>query len=274
MRLLVATPYNAPHYDAGLFWVKAFVALGHEVVAWDYRQHPNPAISQFYDIDVSIVMKGESVPPELIPSPRVCYWPDALDRTPGIEKKLEQYDHVFTPVRPTPKGMTWLPTGWDPEMHRNLCRKRWINTIYVGTRNSPYKSTMVGSLKPEGLAGNGWGKDFPAIYAEDFVDYLNDGKILINLHQNPEVGVNRKLFEMIACGLTISDDAPGVRQILGKKLAEQLVFKSPRDAHKLIRQLLALSSFERDDLWQLEYRRIADYSYHNAAQEVIKCFES
>lgn len=276
MKLLVVTPYTAPHFDAGLFWAKEMALLGHEVILWDYRAYPQLVCpdDELASFDGSVVFKGESIAEiDRLPQPKVCYWPDDLGRTPGIENVLAKYDEVFTPVRPTPDGMVWLPTGWDPDLHRNYGKKRWINSIYVGTKNSQYKCDMVHQIRPEGIAGNGWGKDFPPVYTDDLVGYLNDGKVLINIHQNPSVGVNRKFFELVACGLTITDRAPGIDEILGKELANQLCFTTPEEAKDLIDQALALDDEERSKLWKLECAQILNFTYANAAREVLKCLE-
>jgi len=97
MQILLATPYMSQHYDVGLFWARALSKLGHSLYLWDYRLQPYvPKV----DADFSLVIKGESVNPDTLPRPSVNYWPDAFERTPGIEKILSHYDLVFTSDNP------------------------------------------------------------------------------------------------------------------------------------------------------------------------------
>lgn len=272
MKLLMVTPHKAPHMDAGLFWHKEIVAMGHDIHLWDYRAAPL-AYPRRDNFDGCLVFKGETVDPKVLPRPAICYWPDDLGRTPGIESQLEQYDMVFTPVRPTPEGMFWLPTGWDESIHRNRGKTRWIETMYIGTANSEYKRQMVTGINPEGLAGNGW-KDYPPLYGEEFVDYLNQATILINLHQNPEVGLNRKFFEMIACGFTLTDRVPGVEEILGKGLADQVSFTGVDEAKQLIKEWIYEHPMKRNDTWHDMLTKISKYTYKRASEEVLTCLES
>lgn len=271
MRLLVATPWTATHYDAGRFWIKAFEQLGHQVHAWDYRAEPAPHPSVVDRVDASIVFKGESVVPALLPRPAICYWPDRLERTPGIEQRLAAYAHVFTPCRPTPEGLRWLPSGWDPDLHQAHWISKIRNTVYVGTNNSEYKRQMVEAINPELLAGNGWGAGHGPVYHDELVKFLNEGKVLINIHQDPRTGVNRKLFEMIACGLTVGDRPPGVEEVLGRELTAMTTFSTPETAHELVDRLLTrLSTADRLEIWHEQRKRIAPYSYREAAKKMLE----
>lgn len=269
------TPLYSQHWDSGWFWLRALNRLGHSVIAWDYRLDVNPP-PFFHYPDFILVLKGENIDPRKLPSPRVVFWPDDPKRTPGIEEVLKHYDKVFYSGRPTPKWMVWLPIGWDPAIHRDLGSQRDINTLYIGTANSEYKIKTVREIFPDIICGNEWDKcvDRPSLcrwppqYLHDFVKIANQAKILIDVQQSPHAGVNRKFFEMIACGFTIVDRVPGVEDILGWELTNQVSFKTPEEAKELIRYYLERPK-ERGEVWQLEREKIREYTYERIAEKVL-----
>ena len=268
MKLLIATPLFSFWGDAGHFWLRAFNRLGHYAIVWDYRLEPEPPK---VEVDASIVFKGETIDPVILPRPSICYWPDAFERDPGIEEKLKKYDKVFTPVKPTPDGMIWLPTGWEPLIHRDLKLLRSIDTLYIGTANSEYKVNMIKAIAPQVVAGNEWGKygvrALPPQYLHDFVHLVNQSKILIDIHQAPHIGINRKLFESITCGFTLVDKVPGVDEIF-PGFYHDISFKSPDTARSKILYYLTHEK-ERDEVWELEKQAIQPYSYENCARQIL-----
>jgi len=267
MNILLITPLYSTHYDAGWFWLRALNQLGHSVQVWDYRLDVDPP-PFFHYPEVTLVLKGETIDPRKLPSPKAVYWPDDLERTPGIEKVLQHYDKVFTPVRPTPDWMEWLPTGWDPAVHKNLNISRDVETIYVGTANSEYKIKMVEKIWPEKVHGNGWREWYPPVYLHELVQVLNRGRILIDVHQSPTVGLNRKFFEMISCGFTITDRVPGMEEILGWGLTHQVSFTSSDEAKELIRYYLERPR-EREEVWLLQREKIQEYTYEKAVKRIL-----
>jgi len=287
VNILLVTPLYSQHWDSGWFWLRALNQLGHAVSVWDYRLDRKPP--QFFRLpDVTLVLKGEGIDPKIFPSPKLCYWPDALERTPGVEEVLMHYDKVFTPVRPTPDWMEWLPTGWDPAIHRDLGTERATHSVYIGTFNSKQKLDKITSIGPQVIAGNGWEQVLDRRhwrtvpervghgsrlllgphYLHDFVRLANQAKVLIDVHQNPKVGLNRKLFEMIACGFTIVDDVPGVREVLGDDVYSRVCFRSPLEARNLIEFYLEHIE-EREKLWQLQKQSIQKYTYLETAKKVL-----
>jgi len=90
MNILIGTPYMSNHFDAGLFWVKAFCELGHYVRMWDYRVDPTPPSTLCPDL--TVMFKGENIDPTVLTGPKICYYPDALSRDPEMESKLKLYD--------------------------------------------------------------------------------------------------------------------------------------------------------------------------------------
>ena len=279
MRVLLVTPLYSQHYDAGHLWLKAFNDLGHLCEVWDYRLQPGrykipTEYAPGWQPNLVMVLKGESVDPTTLPHPRFCYWPDALERTPGIEQVLQQYDRVYTPVRPTPPRMVWLPTGWDPDIHRYTGASKDIDSLYIGTNNSDRKRHYLAAIKPQVVAGNGWGNIrepsitfLPPHYLHDFVSLTSRAKVAINIHQGP-VGLNRKLFECCACAFTITDRVPGVEEVLGD-ITEAVSFTTPEEGKTLLEKW-GKDDRGREEMWQKERERIAPYTYLNA---VLKSLE-
>ncbi len=277
MNILLITPLYASHWDAGHYWLKALSRMGHAITVWDYRAEPLGLRGHLHQ-DLILVMKGENVPLTALKAicptaPLVCYWPDSFRRSapcwPGM--LMERYDHVFTPVRPTPEGMRWLPTGWDPDIHRPLFEERPYSYVYIGTNNSRYKYDMVEAIRPSVLAGNGWPKEMgaiPATYNQGFVETVSKAKVAINLHQDPEIGVNRKFFEMAACALTITDRPPGMEEILGD-LRYKLTFRTADEARTMAAYYLTYPE-EAKKIWTLEREKIASYTYERAAEIILR----
>ncbi len=277
MKLLIATPLFSFLGDAGHFWVKAFCELQHSVSIWDYRLKEYPPT---IDYDACIVLKGESICPSMLHQPRVIYWPDEFVRTPGIEPLLKEYDIVFSSEAPPPAWVHWLPAGWDPDIHRvPENTNRYFESVYIGTANSDYKVRTVMGLRPQIVAGNKWpisgtyrGR-MPPQYLRDFVELASSAKVLIDVHPLPNVGLNRKFFELMACGPTIVDRVPGVKEVLGQELHDQVTFSTVEEGQELIRRLLAMSDAERHAIWVREKTAIQPYSYLNCAREMIQCIE-
>jgi len=269
MNILLATPLYSQHYDAGHFWLRALNQLGHSVQVWDYRLDKDPPPFAHYP-EVTIVLKGENVDPRKLPRPAINYWPDALERTPGIEETLKLYDKAFGLVKPLSDWMEWIPTGWDPAIHKDLGLLKAMRTIYVGTANSKYKTDMIHRIKPDLVYGNGWrsSPEFGPRYLHDLTYVLNHAEVLIDVHQSPDTGPNRKLFEMIACGFTIVDRVPGVEEILGWGLTNQVGFKTPEEARELIKYYLERPK-EREKIWQLEREKIQEYTYEKVVKRIL-----
>jgi len=269
MRILIATPYMSSHLDSGLFWARAINQLGHSITLWDYRYDQRTNFSRGFDL--SIVFKGEVVDPKLLPGTKLIYWPDKFERTPGIIKdKLSLYDKIFTPVRPTPEGMVWLPSGHDKDVHKDMLLERFYKSVYIGTLNSEYKHNMVYEIGPSKVFGNGWDSychEGP-VYLDEFVRTANYTKVLIDIHQSPDTGVNRKLFEMISCGFTIVDRVPGIKEIFPDIWAK-FTFEDSKTAKELINYYLADYS-EALNLWELQKKCIEPYSYLNCAKKMLK----
>ena len=275
MNILLVTPLYSQHYDAGHFWLRALNQLGHTVTVWDYRLDPKPP-PMCETPDLTLVMKGEIINPRDLPPYCFCYWPDALERTPGIENILQQYDRVFTPVRPTPEWMEWLPTGWDETIHQYLNLERSIGSLYIGTANSEYKMEMIKEIDPDVVCGNGWSRDFEVFYGpqylREFVYWANCAKVLINVHQSPEVGINRKLFELIACGFTTTDNVLGVAELLGPVLESAVTYPpgNSTQAKEMVQYYLTHRD-EREGVWKLEREAILPYTYLMAAERILSC---
>ena len=271
MRVLLASPFFADHWDAGHYWLRAFNRLGHSVLTWDYRMDVTPPPG---DYDLALVLKGSRRVSELLHGPRICYWPDQLGRGPAEEEDLSLYDRVYTMARPTPAGMIWLPGSWEPAVHgarRNRRGSPVWDSIFIGT-HTPYKEQVLRVIQPQHLFGNGWPASMSprnATYLHEFAQLLADSRVAINVHRLPTAGLTRRFFEFIACTFTISDRAPGVEEILGKDLADKVCFTTPEEGRDLLLKYLA-DREERQWLWQAEQKAIAGYTYEHLAQEALK----
>lgn len=268
MKILLASPFYSQHWDAGHYWARAFSRLGHELVLWDYRTDPRPPK---VNCDLAVVMKGAENTAYLVgmvASKRICYWPDAFGRDPSTEQDLDAYNIVFTPIRPTPEGMVWLPGAWDEKVHLygQLMKQTTAQTIFVGTRTDR-KMEFLKAMQPTHMVGNGWPGITPAIYLNDYAAMLSPHRIAINIHRDA-IGVNRRFFEMMACTFTITDRVPGVIEILGNKLAAKVTFETPEEGRRMIDHYMPL---EREclQLWGDERRAIANYTYIDLARSII-----
>lgn len=267
MNIFLATPFLSDHYDAGLFWAAAFSRAGHAVQLWDYRREPKPPRGRRNDLQ--LVLKGGFPAPPFF-GDSYCYWPDALGRDLESEASLRTYQKVFTCLRPTPDGMLWLPTGWDPTVHYPRNVEKTNNAIFVGTA-TPRKATFLNAIGGWGknlLYGNGWPIGGGAIYMDDYCEALSASRISINIHRD-EVGVNRRFFESIACTFTITDLVPGVEEILGHELAATVGFRTPEEARERAEFFLKNQSLI-PGLWEWERKVIMPYTYDEAVQRVVK----
>lgn len=276
MKILLATPFLSQHADAGLFWAKAISTLGHDLRLWDFRHEPEPPAGQW---DLGIVMKGENINPSNLRYRRWCYWPDAIARTPGLRGILETYAYgrIFSCEIPLPAGWEFFPSGFDPCVHKNICpediKARPKDSLYIGTNNSKRKAEWLDIVKPQYIIGNGWisatgEKSVPA-YLENFTDAANYFKVLIDIHAGPTC-VNRKFFEMIACGFTIVDYRPEVELILGKELTEKVSFHTPQEGKAMLDRWLNSSPLERHAVWVEEREAIEPYSYVNVLRRMLE----
>ena len=268
MRILLATPYLSQHYDSGHFWVAALCRLGHSVILWDYRLEREPPKT---DYELALVLKGEQVNPSVLRRPRFCYWPDNFARTQGVERLLSGYDRVFTPVFPTPPGYIWLPTGYDSLLHKDLHTWRQFETLYIGTNNSSEKLEKVRFLRPSVVAGNAWENEktlnrYPPLYLHDFVRMANRATIALDIHQG-DVGVNRKLFELVPCAFTLVDRVPGIEEIFGR-ITPMVSFESIGQAKEMIDYYL-YNPIMRESIWQEEQTKIEPFSYEKAVSTVL-----
>ena len=273
MRILLATPWFSGHLDAGLFWASALGRLGHDVVLWDHRAEPDPPR---IPCQVALVMKGdETVAARLRPwTPNVVsYWPDWFDREPGLlDRLLKAYDLVATPVRPTPAGCLWLPTGWDPQFHQRRPGASPFPSLAWGTYTERKHHYLV-TIRPSFIMGNGWSPAvspspvLPPHYGPALVAILSAAAVQINIHRD-NVGLNRRIFEMCACGPCISDRVPGVEEVFGKSLTQRMSFETPAEGRAMLIYYLE-HPLEREELWASERELIKPFTYTAAAERLL-----
>ena len=268
MKVLLATPYlSANWFDSGLFWAAALSRQGHLVRLWDYRLEPRPLTS---DIDFMLILKGPVEPlPHCV---NVCYWPDAVERTPGIENVLKAYNSVYTCLRPTPNDMQWEPTGWDPLIHKPTVNEKSIESVFIGT-GTERKWQFLQAMRPMAIFGNNWHQFRPGgfllpVYCHEMVAMFSSAKVSINIHQDP-IGLNRRFFESMACTFTITDLVPGVEEVLGKELAALVGFKSPEEGRERLEYFKSHDK-EREELWQAERKAIEPFTYEEAVERILR----
>lgn len=270
---LLATPLlSVWHVDSGLFWFRALSEQGVSVILWDYRLSERPPAD--VQADFSLVLKGDDLDPAVLPGYKICYWPDDFDRTSGKARSLlGGYDKVLTMVRPTPDGMEWVPLGYDPLIHRAAGLSRHIPSLMVGTC-TPRKLEYARAIQPALIVGNGWdvleGASGPA-YLHEYVALMNRARVIVNVHRSGSVGITRRFFEHMACGFTITDDVPGVREVLGDWLSDRVCYSSPENAREMV-AYYEIHPDEREDLWRLEMKVIQPYSYECAVLEMVEKF--
>jgi hypothetical protein len=267
------------HVDAGLLWAAALGRAGVPIIPWDYRRENYRFDNSTYDLlALKTPLKIPGRDPKYIDLDRdpwrmpwrACYWPDALGRDPESEAMLKEYDRVYTCLRPTPEGMIWLPTGWDPKVHyQRVVGEPSFDVVFLGTA-TPRKAEFLRAVPNKQLVifGNGWGLNEPA-YLEDYCQILSKARISINIHRD-EIGLNRRFFESMACTFTLTDLVPGVEEILGHDLARSVAFSTPTELYELVVYFLDSShAEERQQLWMQERDAIAPYTYDAAVRKVL-----
>lgn len=261
--VLLATPFLANHVDAGWFWLAALGRQGVATIAWDYRREPQAA----HSADLMLAMKTPPYP-DRFHGYTAAYWPDELGRDPESEAWLPQYERVYTCLRPTPPGMTWLPTAYDPHVHypRNAPKER--DMVFIGTATDRKRDFLKEMAKaaPLTLFGNGW-KDSGPVYLEDYCVALSSAKIAINIHRG-EVGLNRRVFEAMACTFTLTDRVAGIAELLGPSLAAKVSFSTPKHGRELAERYINDEPARRE-LWAMEREAIRGFTYDAAVQRVL-----
>lgn len=273
--VLLATPFLSNHFDAGIFWL---AALGRERVAavpWDYRREPGGGT---HKADIMLALKTPLNPSHSYLYEKVCYWPDKLGRDPASEAFLKEYDRVYTCLRPTPPGMVWLPTGWDPTVHHPRVVPKVWHGVFIGTatpRKREFLEEMCGNTI-FAIFGNGWetfkNQPFRAepAYMDDYCEAMSRAAVIVNVHRDGDTGLNRRFFESMAVGFTLTDLVPGVEEVLGHELAERVGFRTPAEAKEKYEHYLFDHPDECEELWQAERAAIAPYTYDAAVRKVLE----
>lgn len=269
MKILLVSPILSSEYDSGKYILKALCELGHYVSVWDYRLQPDRI--EFPEYDLVIVNKGEIVNPEMFEEPRVLWYPDHLSRF-DVRDKLEKYTKVYSINKPEHgyEWVEWLPGCYDPDIHKSLSIERKADYIYIGTGNSHRKVKFILDLNPDFVFGNNWISEIqssPPVYGLKFTWFANNAKILLNIHQS-DWGTNRKLFELIPCGFTLTDRVEGVEDILGD-LTNKVSFETPEEGKELIFYYLN-NEVKREIIWEEEKKAIEKYTYKNQIQKILK----
>lgn len=268
MKILLAADIFSQWFSCGQYFLKAFSELGHYVNVWDYRfSTSDPCVS---DYDFLFAYKGDRRVAKYISSLKtsICYYPDAFERDPDAISLLQSYSKVFTTIRPAPQWMEWFPTGWDPDIHRTVEAAKVLSSVFVGT-STPRKQSFLDVMRPTAVFGNGWGEGVKPVYLWEYQRVLSASSVLINVHRN-DIGLNSRLFEMMATGFTITDIVPGVREVLGDELTNRVGFTTPEQGRERLEYFLSHPE-ERDELWYAERKAIRPYTYLECAKRVLEC---
>lgn len=173
----------------------------------------------------------------------------------------------------------WCGNSFDPLVHHPPVAPQFqYGVAFIGT-HTPYKERMLDGVVDVGLdylAGNGWERGplrllnlmRPAVYLHDYADVLRRSVVSINLHHDPQVGVNRRLYESIACTFTLTDLPPGVEEVLGHNLAEAVGVRSPEDLREKA-EFYATHHVEREALWERERAAVAHGTYRQMAASLL-----
>ncbi|GEM_PF-6118507 len=239
--------------------------MGLAVQLWDYRLSPSPPAG-YRDASLTLVLKGEGINPQLLAHPRVCIWPDAFGRDPTAEVLLRAYDRVYTGAYEHPPGVQFLPLGFDDALHVSFNSERSPGAIFVGTATER-KAKFLRAIQPNAIFGNGWGDGVYPVYGSELVQVLNQYLLAVNVHRD-NMGVTRRLFEMIACGPTITDLVPGVEEVLGP-VALEMGFHTPQEGAELKTSFLSHPDVLMA-VWHKARAAIQPYTYQAAVRRIVQ----
>ena len=276
MKILLASPFFARHWDSGHFWARAFSNLGHSLILWDFRIQAEVPITTW---DIAVVMKGgpgiEEAIQEIHPCPMLLYYPDDplrhFDNIDYDTNPLPQYEKIFIPCRPTPAYAEWMPTAWDPQIHINAKLEKEIDVLFVGTGTQRKMDYLQAVEQGVTVFGNQWGEQVRPLYLYEYVEIMSKSKISINIHQD-KLGINRRTFESAACTFTLHDDIPGIREIFGP-ISDKILFETPEQLNDMVTYYLSHEE-ERDSLYQIQRELIEPYTYLSSAQRMLLGWDS
>lgn len=264
MNILLVSPIITREFDSGKYILKALGELGHFVSIWDYRLEPNK--KDLPKCDLTIVNKGEGIDVDSLPGLKALWYPDY----PIPEKEVtSKYDKVFIAAK-VESEFQWLPGAYDYHVHLPLSVKKTVETLYIGSNTTERKRKFIEEIDPDIVVGNGWSgvrKSYCPMYGLSFSMVVNTAKIAIDIH-SVEVGVNRKLFELIPCVFTLVDRVTGVEEILGR-VADKVCFDTPEECNELIDYYLD-NEEERQLVWVAEKEAIFPYTYENQVEKILE----
>jgi len=265
----------------GLFYQRAFKALGHEVDLWDPRVTPQYTVKT--KPDLTVVIK-EFVNPSMLPSPRVYIFPDqTMHENYGqyLDMLTPHYDKVYFCMEHDQAIMNHykaelLPFAIDPEIHKPLKTTKDIDISFIGT-NRPGREELVKFLNDNGVKmkiwGNNWSSDTPnymgpAIYLREKRDVSNRSKIVLNHHYL--IGPNMRFFEALGyrCFM-LSDKVPGIEELGFIENTEYVPYADMNDLLEKIRDFLARDS-DRERIARLGWKFVSKYhTYIQRVEELL-----
>ena len=197
--------------------LNAFKELGHHVNLYDHRKgETTMAIRN--DADISIVLKGDGIPPEVIkqlPKPAVLWYGELIHQASSLADEVSKqkameltynlnsfdivFHHDYTALEMIKnlgaKNVFWLSnSGVNPKAHRKLNIPKLYDVGFTGTL-SPRRIDMLNFLLRKGITVN-----YLQVYGEELNLFINQCKIFINLHFTELLNTETRLHEILGAG--------------------------------------------------------------------------
>jgi hypothetical protein len=266
----------------GLFYLRAFRTLGHEVDVWDPRTMPRPP--RVSKPDLTVVIK-EFVNPLALPCPRVYIFPDQVSHENyevTLNMIVPNYDAVYFCMK-HPEALMQkyhaklLPFGVDRRIHAPLCAVKDIPVSFIGT-NRLGRPDLMSSLAKNGVQVKVWGNNWPpqtpnymgpAVYLDEKRRICSRSEIALNHHYR-NIGPNMRVYEAPGLGcFMLSDTVEGMAELGFRDGVHYASYSNDQDSVDKVKYYLA----NKD-----ERRKIAvegctfvhqKHTYENRVRELI-----
>jgi len=220
--------------------------MGFDVIDTDFRidRRHLPLLLQ-QDAHLTVVMKGEGIPSELIRRIRgvtVLWYPDDLLATQHGPREIAYNGSAFDLVYGFAKydlgeyakyGVAkarWLPLACDPHVHRKLDLPKLQDVCFVGNIY-PNRAALFDRLSQR------FDILVTRAYGQEMVQVYNQSRIVLNLGIG-KGGVQHRVFEALACGsLLLTNELDPDERIFQDRV--HLVYYTERTIEDLIAHYLA-----------------------------------
>jgi spore maturation protein CgeB len=190
--------------------------LGHIVKTFDYRRG-SLAIALSSPADMSLVLKGEGIPPQVIqklPKPTVLWYGELIHPSAdkadevSIQKAKElsfnvgSYDWVFhldalgldTIRKLGGKNVYCLPSAFSPEANRKLNVEKAFDVGFAGNL-SAHRRKIINFLKENKIDVT-----YKWVFGNEFNMFINRCKIFLNIHFTQLLNTETRIFEVLGSG--------------------------------------------------------------------------